>query len=131
LLDFLRIHSYKEILAEATGMSVHIFFSWVLFIGLFPFSFVWLRNAWKIFVLKDYSRVGLKAGMLPDKPKKYSFVSGLVNLIGGTVFAIVILLIVLTGLKYETWSAIVGVTLWMKLLADFAISRYAHLKWKK
>ncbi len=112
-------------------MSVHIFFTWVLFLGLFPFSIVWLRNAWKIFFLKDYSHVGLKSGKSPDNPRKYAFISGLVNLIGGIVFAVVILLILITGLKYETWSAIVGVTLWMKLLADFAISRFAHLKWNK
>jgi hypothetical protein len=103
----------------------------VLFIGLFPFSYTWLRNAWKIYVLKDYSKVALKAGKSPDLPRKYAFISGLVSLAGGTVFAIVILLILLTGLKYDTWSAIVGVTLWMKLLADLAISRYAHIKWKK
>ncbi len=81
--------------------------------------------------MRDYSRVGLKAGKSPDKPQKYAFISGMVNLIGGAIFAIVIVLIFLTGLEYETWSAIVGVTLWMKLLADFAISRYAHLKLKK
>jgi len=110
---------------------IHLIFTWVLFIGLFPFSFVWLRNAWNIFVLRDYSHIGLKAGKSPDKPRNYAFISGLVNLIGGAVFAMVILLILLLGLKYDTWSAIVGVTLWMKLLADLAISRHAHIKWKR
>ncbi|MBM4400229.1 MAG: hypothetical protein FJ041_07885 [Candidatus Cloacimonetes bacterium] len=112
-------------------MGVHLFFTWVLFIGLFPFSFFWLRNAWKIFVLKEYANVALKGGKSPDEPHKYAFLCGLVNLLGGLVFAIVIVLILLMGLHYDTWSAIVGVTLWMKLLADLAISRYAHMKWKK
>ena len=112
-------------------MSVHLFFTWVLFIGLFPFSFFWLRKAWKIFILKDYSQVALKAGKTPDDPQKFALLSGLISLIGGVVFAIVIILILMNGLKYDTWSAIVGVTIWMKLLADFAISRYAHFKWKK
>lgn len=112
-------------------MGIHVFFAWVMFVGLFPFSYIWLRNAWKIFVLRDYSRVGLKAGKPPGEPHKYAIITGLVNLTGGIIFAKVILLIILIGLTYETWSAIVGVTLWMKLLADFAISRYAHFQWKK
>jgi len=102
-----------------------------MFLGLFPFSVFWLRSAWRIFALKDYSKVALKAGESPDKPHKYAIISGLINLAGGTIFAIVILLILIAGLDYETWTAIVGVTLWLKLLVDFAISRYAHFKWKK
>jgi len=81
--------------------------------------------------MKDYSRVALKRGKLPDNPHKYALISGLVSAIGGAIFVVVILLIFMAGLSYDTWSAIIGVTMWMKLLADFAISRYAHLKWKK
>jgi len=34
---------------------------------------------------------------------------------------------VVAALPYSVWSAIAGSTLWMKLLADFILSRQAHL----
>ena len=112
-------------------MNTHLFFTWVMFLGLFPFSFYWLRSAWKIFFKKNISHVALKKGKPPVNQKKYAPISGSISLIGGLIFLIVIFLIIAAGLHYDTWSAIVGVTLWMKLFGDFALSRYAHMTWKK
>ena len=95
---------------------------------LFPFSFFWLRKAWRILVVKDYSQVAAKLGKSPENPQKYALTAGLINLIAGGIFLAVILLIIFTGLHYDSWTAIVGVTLWMKILADFALSRFAHMQ---
>jgi hypothetical protein len=29
-------------------------------------------------------------------------------------------------MEYQTWSAIAGVTIWLKFIADFILSRHAH-----
>jgi len=97
-----------------------------MFIGLFPLSFFWLRRAWLIWKKKDYSHVALKRGMPPKNPKKYAMYSMAINLIAGLIFASVILLIALGSIDYDQWTAICGVTLWMKLFADFILSRHAH-----
>lgn len=112
-------------------MNIHIFFTWVMFLGLFPFSFFWLKSAWKIFIKKDFSHVALKGGKPPLNQKKYAWLSGMISLFAGFIFAAVVVMIIFIGLDYEIWSAIVGITLWMKLFVDFAISRFAHMKWKK
>lgn len=103
----------------------------MMFIGLFPISIYWLRRAWLIGVRKNYSFVALKRGVPPKDPNKYVKYSFGTNLIAGLIFALVILLIVLALIDYEQWTAIVGVTLWMKLFADFIISRHAHSKRRK
>ena len=35
------------------------------------------------------------------------------------------------SVRYETWTAIVGSTIWIKFILDFALSRQAHSKMKK
>ena len=102
-----------------------------MFIGLFPISFFWLRRAWLIGKKKDYSYVALKKGKPPENPQKYAKYSVAINLIGGLVFVTVILLVLIIGLEYKQWTAIAGITLWMKFLADFALSRRAHMNFKK
>lgn len=109
--------------------------AWILFLALFPMAFIWLRRAYKIFVKRDYSEVALKRGEAPPHPEKWAPFTGFVNLAAGLVAVWVIvgvLLWVATGIQlgpfldYKTWSAVVGMTLWMKVFADYIISRQAH-----
>lgn len=59
--------------------------NFIMFIGLLPISFFWLRRAYKIAIKKDYSFVALKRGTPPDNPKKYAPFSLAINLIAGLV----------------------------------------------
>ena len=112
-------------------MSIHTALTWIMFLGLFPLSFFLLRRAWLIGKKKDYSYVALKRGLPPKEPKRYAKYSFGLNLIAGLIFAIVILLVIIAGLNYENWTAIAGVTLWMKFMAEFILSRKAHMNDKK
>jgi hypothetical protein len=116
-------------------MSISEAIKWLLFLALFPMSFIWLRRAWRIFIKHDYSEVALKGGEAPLNPKKWAPATGVVNLVAGTIAALIILSIpvyVATGFsvfslyKYDSWSAAIGVTLWAKIFADFIVSRQAH-----
>lgn len=111
-------------------MSVYTALTWMMFIGLFPLSFFWLRRAYLIGIKKDYSFVALKRGLPPENPQKYAIYSLGLNLISGSIVAVVVLLIIITGLHYDTWTAIVGTTLWVKLFIGFILSRQAHIKRK-
>lgn len=114
-------------------MSISIFtiVTWLMFLGLFPLSFFWLRRAWLVGVKKDYSYVALKRGLPPENPEKYVIFTIGINLIAGLILGTVVLLIIIIALEYDTWTAIVGTTIWMKLFAEFIISRHAHSKFKK
>ena len=107
--------------------------TWLLFLALFPMAFFWLRRAYRIFVKKDYSEVALKRGEGPPNPEKWAPATGLVNLVaGGTALVTVIgVLLTFAGFQnffspYKRWSSIAGVTLWMKIFADYIVSRQAH-----
>jgi hypothetical protein len=106
--------------------DISIAMTWILFLALFPMAFIWLRRAWRIFIKKDHSEVALKKGASPPNPKKWAPVTGTVNLLAGSVALSVILGVLLGGLAYGTWSAIAGSTIWIKLFADFIVSRQAH-----
>lgn len=108
-------------------MDIFVAISWIMFLGLFLLAIYWLRRAWLIGVKKDYSNVALKRGLPPKEPERYAKYSLFINLVGGLIFVIVILLVVIIGLEYKQWTSIAGITLWMKFLADFALSRKAHL----
>jgi len=100
--------------------------NWLLFLALFPMAFIWLRRAWRIFIKKDYSEVALKRGEAPKNPKTWAPFTGIINLAAGAV-AVGTIIGVLGGLLPEkTWTAVAGVTLWMKIFADYIISRQAH-----
>jgi hypothetical protein len=100
----------------------------MMFLGLFPVSFFWLRRAWRIGINKDYSYVALKKGEPPANPEKYAFLSMAFNLLPGLIFTAMILLVLITGLNYDIWTAVVGTTIWMKLCLEFILSRHAHMK---
>ena len=113
--------------------DISIAISIMLFLALFPMAFLWLRRAWKIFIKQDYSQVALKRGEGPPNPKKWAPATGIVNLAAGGTALVTIIGVLLTfaGFSnifspYKTWSSIAGVTLWMKIFADFIVSRQAH-----
>ena len=99
----------------------------IFFLALFPVAFFWLRRTWRILVKKDFSEVALKKGLPPPNAEKYAPYEMAINMVGGVV--IVVLLVAVLGfqaLASEDWVAIAGVTLWVKLLASFALGRQAH-----
>ena len=106
--------------------DISIAITWMLFLALFPMAFIWLRRAWKIFIKHDYSEVALKRGEAPPNPKKWAPATGIINLAAGGTALVTIICVLLALFPYKTWSSIAGVTLWMKIFADFIVSRQAH-----
>jgi hypothetical protein len=106
--------------------DVSVALTWILFLALFPMAFFWLRRAWRIIVRRDYSEVALKRGVAPPNPERFAPFEAAINLIAGGIAAVVIVAVAAGGLDYETWTAIAGSTLWMKLLASFILGRHAH-----
>lgn len=106
--------------------DISVAMTWVLFIALFPISFFWLRRAWRIAIKRDFSEVALRRGIAPREPKKFAPYAAAINLLAGTIIVILIGGIVMAYYDYQQWSAVAGVTIWMKLIADFILSRHAH-----
>ena len=113
--------------------DISIAISIMLFLALFPMAFFWLRRAWRIFIKHDYSEVALKHGEAPPNAEKWAPATGIVNLLAGGTALVTILGVLLTFVgfanflsPYKTWSSIAGVTLWMKIFADFIVSRQAR-----
>lgn len=106
--------------------DISVAMTWILFLALFPIAFYWLRRAWRIIVRRDFSEVGLKRGEPPAHPEKFAPYTATVNLLGGVVIVLAIGGVVSGQLAYESWSAMAGVTIWGKFIADFIISRHAH-----
>jgi hypothetical protein len=107
----------------------------LLFLAIIPMTFIWLRRAWRIFIKHDYSEVALKRGEAPPNAKKWAPVTGIINLAAGTVGFLILISMpiwILTGIslaglnEYEIWSAVAGSTLWIKVFADYIVSRQAH-----
>ena len=108
------------------AFDIGIALTWILFLALFPIAFFWLRRAWKIIVRRDFSEVALRRGEAPPDPAKFAPISAMLNLLGGGLVVLVIGLVLFGQAPYETWSAIAGVTIWCKVIFDFALSRHAH-----
>jgi hypothetical protein len=102
--------------------------TWILFLAMFPIAFFWYRRAWRIFINKDYSEVALKGGRGPSNPKKFAFFEGSLNLLGGLILTYNVFGIIVLSNSYDTWSAIAGSTIWMKIIFDFIIRRHAHME---
>ena len=108
-------------------MTSIFIFNWIFLLALFPIAFFWLRRAYRILVKQDFSEVALKKGMPPDNAEKYAPYEMAINMIGGTVMVGVLVAVLgFQALASEDWIAIAGSTLWIKLLASFALSRQAH-----
>ena len=102
-------------------------FNWIFLLALFPVSFFWLRRAYRIMVRRDFSEVALKKGLPPPNAEKYAPYEMAINLVGGVVMVGVLVAVLgFQALNSEDWIAIAGVTLWVKLLASFALGRQAH-----
>lgn len=106
--------------------DVSVAITWILFIALFPIAFFWLRRAWRIAVKRDFADVALKRGEPPANPEKYAPYAAAINLLGGVVVAAVIGGVLSAAFDYATWSAAAGITIWLKIIADFILSRHAH-----
>ncbi len=100
--------------------------TWVLFLALFPMAFIWLRRAWRIAVNRDFSEVALKRGVPPADPQKYAPYAAAINLMAGVIVVSVIIGVLTASFDYATWTSTAGITIWLKLIADFILSRHAH-----
>ncbi len=107
--------------------DVSVAMTWILFLALFPIAFFWLRRAWRIFARRDYSEVALRRGEPPSDPAKFAPYAGAINLIGGLAIVYVVFGVVAVALPFDRWSAMAGLTIWGKFIADFILGRHAHL----
>jgi len=107
-------------------LQVVFVFNWILYIGLIPLSVFWLRRGLKIWLKKDLSLVALWKGRSPKNAKKYAPFSIGSNLLAGIIFLTVFFLVLIIGLEYDIWTAIVEITFWMKIFIDFNVGMYAH-----
>lgn len=106
--------------------DVSVAMTWVLFLALFPIAFFWFRRAWRIAIRRDFSEVGLKKGVPPAQPERFAPYTAAINLLGGIVVLYVIVGVLTARLDYTSWSATAGITIWLKMIADFILSRHAH-----
>ena len=106
--------------------DVQVALTWILFLALFPAAFFWLRAAWRILVRKDYSEVALKRGLPPANPAKFAPYAVVINGVAGASAVLVILSVVLGQASYEQWTAMAGITIWCKMIANFVLTRHAH-----
>lgn len=106
--------------------DVNVAMTWLLFLALFPIAYFWLRRAWRIAIKRDFSEVALKRGESPPNPERYAPYAVAINLLGAVVVLYVILGVLTATLDYATWSATAGMTIWMKIIADFILGRQAH-----
>jgi hypothetical protein len=111
--------------------DISVAMTWLLFLALFPITFYWLRRVWRIVVKRDFSEVALKRGVPPPNPEKYAPWVAALNLIASAALIYAIVGVIFAFLAYETWSAIAGSTIWLKIIVDFALSRHAHFVVKK
>ena len=105
---------------------ISVALTWILFLALFPMSFVWLRRAWRIGMRHDYSEVALKRGESPADPQRWAWAELAINAAAGGVLVYVIVAVVVAGIPYDRWTAIAGTTIWCKFLFAFALGRHAH-----
>lgn len=99
----------------------------ILFLALFPMAFIWLRRAYRIIVRRDFSEVALRRGESPQVPARWAPYTAATNLIGGGVIVYVIASVLFTQMPFDSWTAIGGTTLWMKIIADYIVSRQAYM----
>ncbi|MDD2699855.1 MAG: hypothetical protein PHH36_01330 [Sideroxydans sp.] len=106
--------------------DVNVAMTWLLFLALFPIAFFWLRRVWRIAIRRDFSEVALRRGESPPHPERYAPYAAAINLLGGIVVIYVIVGVLTASMDYQTWSSAAGITIWLKIIADFILSRQAH-----
>jgi hypothetical protein len=109
---------------------------WILFIALFPISFIWFRRAYRIIFKKDYSEVVVKKGVPPKNPKKWAPFVAILNLIAACILLLVIVKVSIFAYYYKninfiaatfmSWSEVAGITIWSKIIIDFIMRQQAH-----
>ena len=62
-------------------MAVSLALNWILFLGLFPIAFYWLRRAWRILIKRDFSEVALKYGEAPPNAARFAPYDGVLHLL--------------------------------------------------
>ena len=117
------------------AFDIGVVMTWLLFLALFPMAFFWLRRASRILIKKNYSEVATKRGVPPSNPAKWALAVGLLNLLCGGIAAWIIIGVfswIFIGISigpfqsYDSWSAVAGLTIWGKIIADFIIRFQAH-----
>lgn len=120
------LHFLKREEVDLLELDFSVILSWLLFTPLFYLAFVWYRNAYNIFVKKDYSGVAIKGGQLPKNPKKWAPFVGILDLGAAGAITWAILGVVVFAYPMMRWSSIAGVTIWFKIFGDFIIKNHAH-----
>jgi len=105
---------------------ISLVLNWILLLALFPLSFFWLRNAWRILVRRDFSNVALRRGESPAEPERWAPFQMALDGIAGTIIVAVIVAIAAIQIPYEAWTAIAGSTIWCKFFFNFVLARHAH-----
>ena len=114
----------KEMLIQVSSHAM----LWIIYLALYPMAFIWLRRAYRIIIKRDFSEVALRRGESPKDPARYAPYNAATNLLAGSIALVVAISVFAVPLPFATWTAIAGSTLWIKIFADFAISRQAHIE---
>jgi len=106
--------------------DISVAMTWILFLALFPMAFFWLRRAWRIAIKRNFSEVAIKRGESPPNPEKFAPYAAAINLLAGVVILTAIVGVLTARYDYATWTAMAGMTIWLKIIADFILARHAH-----
>jgi len=106
--------------------DISVAMTWILFLALFPMAFFWLRRAWRIAIKRNFSEVAIKRGESPPNPEKFASYAAAINLLAGVVIVTAIVGVLTARYDYATWTAMAGMTIWLKIIADFILARHAH-----
>ena len=107
--------------------DISIAITWILFLAQFPIVFFWLRRTWRIVFKRDFSEVALSRGEGPKNPEKYAPYAAVINFVGAVIILYNIVSILFLEVSYSDWSAVAGITLWLKIMCDFILARHARM----
>ena len=105
---------------------IHLALTWILFLALFPISFLWLRKAYRIAVKKDYSLVAMKRGVPAPNPRKFIVPEIVLHTLAALLVIYALYGVIVGGWHYNEWTALAGSAIWCKILFSFVIARHAH-----
>ncbi|MDO5680689.1 MAG: hypothetical protein Q4G54_10215 [Pelistega sp.] len=105
---------------------IHLALTWILFLALFPISFLWLRKAYRIAVKKDYSLVAMKRGVPAPNPRKFIVPEIILHTVAALLVIYALYGVIVGGWHYNEWTALAGSAIWCKILFSFVIARHAH-----
>lgn len=105
---------------------IHLALTWILFLALFPISFLWLRKAYRIAVKKDYSLVAMKRGVPAPNPRKFIVPEIVLHTVAALLVIYALYGVIVGGWHYNEWTALAGSAIWCKILFSFVIARHAH-----